>query len=75
MSNKLLSDCGQALYGPRWQTDLAGDLGVSDRTLRRWIAGDGDVPPGIWMDLLRITQERAMALDALADRLRREGAP
>ena len=29
---------GEALYGDRWQTALAADLGVADRTMRRCIA-------------------------------------
>lgn len=75
MSNKLLKDCGEALYGPRWQTDLARDLEVDERTVRRWAAGAYDPPAGVWMDLLRLTQERAQTLDDLAERLKREGAP
>jgi hypothetical protein len=70
--SRLLVDCGEALYGPRWQCELARDLGVADRTVRRWVAGASDVPPGLWVDLLRITQERAGALDALAQRLREQ---
>lgn len=68
--SRLLQDCGAALYGPLWQSALARDLGVSDRTVRRWVAGAYDPPAGVYVDLLRLTQERASALDALADRLR-----
>jgi DNA-binding transcriptional regulator YdaS (Cro superfamily) len=68
--SRLLVEAGEALYGPRWQSDLARDLGVSDRTVRRWVAGTHDVPPGLYLDLLRLTQERAAALEALAPRLR-----
>ena len=67
--SRLLAECGEALYGPQWQSALARDLGVSDRTMRRWAAGTTDVPAGLYLDLLRLTQERAAALDALADRL------
>ncbi len=31
---------GERLYGARWQSALARALGVSDRTVRRWLAGD-----------------------------------
>lgn len=68
--SRILVECGEALYGPRWQSSLARDLGVSDRTMRRWAAGTHDVPPGLYLDLLRLTQERAQALDDLAPRLR-----
>lgn len=71
--SRLLAECGEALYGPQWQTALARDLTVADRTVRRWVAGTSDPPAGLWTDLLRLTQERAAALDALADRLREAG--
>lgn len=74
MSNKLLRDAGEALYGPRWQTDLARALGVSDRTVRRWASGVEDAPRGVYVDLLRLTQERAQALDNMAEPLKRAGA-
>lgn len=68
--SRLLVECGEALYGTRWQSELARDLQVSDRTMRRWVAGTTDVPAGLYLDLLRLTQERAAALDALESRLR-----
>lgn len=71
--SRILAETGEALYGPRWQTDLARALGVSDRTVRRWAAGTQAVPPGAYTDLLRLTQERAGLLDSLAGRLRELG--
>lgn len=68
--SRLLAECGEALYGPRWQSDLARDLQVSDRTMRRWAAGTTDVPAGLYVDLLRLTQERVAVLDDLGTRLR-----
>jgi hypothetical protein len=67
----LLVACGQALYGQQWQSALARDLGVSGRTMRRWIAGAQPVPDGLTVDLLRLCVERAQALDDLAERLKR----
>jgi hypothetical protein len=69
--SRLLVECGEALFGPRWQSELARELAVSDRTVRRWVAGTSEVPPGLYVDLLRLTQERAAALDALGPRLRK----
>lgn len=73
--SRLLQETGEALYGPRWQTDLARDLGVSDRTIRRWVAGADEPPSGVYLDLLRITQERAMLLDSIEERLRVAATP
>lgn len=72
----LLRETGAALYGPlNWKAPLARDLGVSAKTIQRWDNGSDAVPPGVLADLLRITQQRAMELDALGDRLRRYAAP
>ena len=68
--SRLLVEAGQALYGPRWQCELARALEVSDRTMRRWATGTHDVPAGLYVDLLRLTQERAALLDSLSERLR-----
>jgi len=73
--SKLLSDTGEALYGSRWQSPLARDLDVSDRTMRRWTAGVDDMPTGVALDLLRLVLERAQALDDLEARLRRAATP
>ena len=55
--SRLLVECGEALYGPRWQTELARDLGVADRTMRRWVADTSAVPSGLYVDLLRLMAE------------------
>ncbi|MGV0909277.1 hypothetical protein [Martelella sp. FOR1707] len=75
MSNKLLKDAGEALYGPRWQTDLAKDLDVSDRTIRRWVSGVDDLPSGVAVDLWRICLERSALLDDVIDRLKIASTP
>jgi hypothetical protein len=69
---RLLAETGEALYGPRWQSDLARDLGVSDRTVRRWAAGTHDMPPGVSNDLLRLARKRALLLDAVSERLEKQ---
>ena len=43
--------------------------------LPRKATGAYDLPAGIYVDLLRLTQERAATLDGLAGRLREAGAP
>ena len=67
----LLRECGEALYGPRWQSEMSRDLDVDDRTIRRWVAGDSSIPEGVAVDLLRLVMERAQTLDDLVPRLRR----
>ncbi len=67
---ELLHAAGAALYGPRWQSDLARDLGVSIRTMQRWAAGQISPPRGIYVDLLRLVSRRCDELACLEERLR-----
>jgi hypothetical protein len=70
-----LRDAGEALYGPRWQSDLARDLGVAGRTMRRWLAGADDIPPGVALDLWRLCEEKAKAIDDVRGRLKAAATP
>lgn len=49
-SVELFAAIGKALHGPDWKAALARSLNVSDRAVRRWLAGD-DIPKGVWSDL------------------------
>lgn len=48
---ELLREAGEALYGPRWQSDVARLLGVLDVRVRDWQAGRRPVPPEVWPPL------------------------
>jgi len=39
MKRLIPDELGESLYGRRWQTGLAADLGVCVRTMQRWAAG------------------------------------
>lgn len=71
MTPALLHEAGEALYGARWQSDLARDLGVSDRTVRRWAAGSFAVPAGVWDAIRDLLCERGLALASVRRRLKR----
>jgi DNA-binding transcriptional regulator YdaS (Cro superfamily) len=71
----LLKAAGEALYGPRWQSDLARDLGVSDRTMRRWAGGADDLPAGVATDLRRLCEARAALLDDVIERIETAATP
>jgi len=49
---------GRALYGERWQTPLAHALHVSDRTMRRWLAGSSPVPEHAERQIRSVLLER-----------------
>ncbi len=73
-AENLLIEAGRALYGERWQSDLARALNVSDRTVRRWASGEERPRPGVYVDLMRLCSEHAQALDGLVERLKAQGA-
>jgi len=59
-----------------WQSDLARELGTTDRTVRRWAAGQVNVPPAQWARIAQLAKERAARLEALgreAEALARKG--
>jgi hypothetical protein len=47
----LLRQIGVFFHGEEWQAPLARDLRVSERTIRRWVAGTEEIPRGVWRDL------------------------
>jgi hypothetical protein len=53
-----LADIGRALYGERWQTALAADLRVADRTLRRWLTGEAPIPDNIGREARELLTKR-----------------
>lgn len=67
---EVLRRSGELLYGPRWQTDLARDLGVTNRSLRRWIA-HGDIPDTIVPELLRLLRRRQARIARFAAQVER----
>lgn len=58
MDASIIKRAGEALFGNQWQTPLAEALGVSDRTMRRWTAGDTPVPRGVLDDIERVARQR-----------------
>lgn len=64
----LLTNAGHALYGERWQTDLARDLGLSDgRRIRQWLSGDRPIPAGVWQDVCRLLERRKILISEAID--------
>lgn len=66
MTPAQLARVGAALYGPDyWQSPLSRDLGVNDRTLRRWVAGDYPIPAGVYGDCCALLRARRLEIDAI----------
>lgn len=67
----LVCRAGRLLYGLEWTSQLAADLQLNDRTMRRIKAADAagqDYPiaPGVFEDLRQLLQARSVDLAALA---------
>lgn len=60
---------GAALYGPQWQSEFARQIGVNDRTMRRWATGAFHLPDGIWDTVLPLVEARQAELAGLRSRL------
>lgn len=52
---------GEALYGPRWQSELARALGVNERTVRRWTA-NGGLPDAYLPEIRELVRARIAEL-------------
>ena len=63
--NVALAQYGEALYGPRWTSAMARDLGVASRTVRRWSAGEFHVPYYVWDELSELLAEKGEALTVM----------
>ena len=71
MTASLFRDAGEALYGPRWQSEMAQALNISNRTVRRWHEGSYPVPPGAWTDIRALLKSRGLALAMVRRKLPR----
>lgn len=61
MTPEELETRATALYGKRWQTALADRILVDARTVRRWKAGDREIPA--WLDVMLELLEAQAALE------------
>ncbi len=57
-----LKSAGEALFGDRWQSDLARELDVDSRRVRQWLSGDRSIPAGVWDDIFQILRAREMKI-------------
>lgn len=61
----MLENVGKVLYGERWQTGLARDLGLPDgRRIRQWLADERPIPGGIQNALRHLLEERKGQIEA-----------
>jgi hypothetical protein len=71
MSASLLATVGTTLYGEgeHWIGRLAEDLGVNERTMRRWLSSESAIPDRVWDDLVNIAIGRAREIANLVPKI------
>ena len=69
LPRNILAECGPALYGDRWRSALARELGVDLRTVQRWVAGDSPVPDRVRDRVARLMSERGAELKKIGEKL------
>lgn len=47
---------GRQLYGDRWQTTLSRAVGISDRHMRRMVAGTAPIAPGLAREIRSLSE-------------------
>lgn len=71
---EMLARAGVALYGARWQTDLARALGIRDaRRIRQWMSRERPIPSGVWGDIAQLLEDRGNNAISLSKAIRSKG--
>ncbi|HYF54175.1 MAG TPA: hypothetical protein VEA41_07945 [Salinarimonas sp.] len=65
MTPDLLRRVGAAFYGQWFVKPLAEGLGVTERTLHRWLAGSHPIPPTLHMELRGLASDRKLEIEAV----------
>jgi DNA-binding transcriptional regulator YdaS (Cro superfamily) len=66
---ELLHRAGELLYGQDWQSELARALGISPRSVQRWVAGERLPAPERWAAIHALAVERGEELAHLLEEL------
>jgi transposase-like protein len=64
-----LRKAGFALYGEQWRSELARALGVTDRTVRRWVHNEYSIPDEARERIIELCRERVEMLNGVLRRL------
>jgi hypothetical protein len=68
---ELLAVVGALLHGAWWQSPLARQLGVTPRTILRWMSQKVEMPRYVPGQLLKLCERRRGALDVAIQSLRK----
>lgn len=63
---KYLPQIGRALFGDHWLQPLSRELGVNDRTIRRWAKDEFAIPKTVWDEIEHLCLTRGHNLRLIA---------
>ena len=69
MTRSVFQQIGRVLWGPRWRSEMARELGVVRATVMRWDVGTVSVPLSAWKKLGKLLRARRLQLDHYIDKL------
>ncbi len=58
-----INSIGAALFGPRWKTELANHLRMSDRHMRRIASGTAYLTPSMAEELIEICSQKKAEIE------------
>ena len=65
MPDPSITSIGEALFGSRWTTELAREIGVSDRYARMLASGERPMTDAVRDEILAVARARRRGLDAV----------
>lgn len=65
MTPKMLEQAGKLLFGQYWRMPFEDRFSVSNRTLRRMLKGEQNIPAGLVRDMEMALRDHANAVDEM----------
>lgn len=62
---KVIIKTGEAIYGPSWRRPFSKHIGIHEKTLRRWLAGEYHPPADIIVRCISLLSERIDVLKSV----------
>lgn len=71
LTRNQLIQAGQALYGERWQTDLAKALNIDSRRVRQWLSDERPTPIWLTAELIVLLEKNSQQTTTLAEQFKK----
>ena len=75
IDGELFNELGAVLFGPQWQSPLGRALGINQRTVQRWAAGESKPPATVMNEVIEMFLAHAEHVAELVKRVSTEKLP